>query len=692
MAEKVVIDLEVDVNKSQRTLGQLEDRAEELNEELRKVPIGSKAFNELKQELVGVEKQIKNTELAMESLDNEQVAGEIGSVAGAVGDMTAAFMLLGGDDDSALAETARRIEIALGVTMAFKGAIEGAMSFQKLWNNTLKQTAIVQTAISLGTKIYAAAQGILGFAINAGTKSLKLFRIALISTGIGAIIVGIGLLASNFDKLKGALTGGIDGFKKLGVVAKLAMLPLLPFIVLIEAVKKSLQDLGLIESDEEIARQKRAKAREKRLEQERKARQERIEELEKEIKKEEKLRDKIIKKYDDEIRIAKSLGKDTVEIERLKLQAIIKSFEKQKELFEETFELRKKDIEQRLADAEAQAAEANIITGEVDKMRVETYKKVLENLKQQKEENNEKLKDAETDLLVFENEIRTEKRKERKKAAEEKKKEDDKEIEDAKKKALELEKIERQRIQNIQKLEDELFATIEQLDEEARQKNLTDQQKEIEAVQEKYFAIINTVKKGSEEQWRLQQYLKDEEAVINEKFRQQEKERDTEVQNSKFDLALNGLTAIMDLTSAFAKDNEKSQRRAFEINKRLQIAQAIISTYQGANNIFAAAAANPKSVLFPAQPFIAAGLAIVSGLANVATIAKQQFQGGSAGGGGVTTPNFNTGGGGAAPQIAPVTNTSTLLGQEPQQVFVTETDITNTQNQVAVIETQATIK
>ena len=35
MAEKVVIDLEVDVNKSERTLGQLEDRAEKLNEEFK---------------------------------------------------------------------------------------------------------------------------------------------------------------------------------------------------------------------------------------------------------------------------------------------------------------------------------------------------------------------------------------------------------------------------------------------------------------------------------------------------------------------------------------------------------------------------------------------------------------------------------------------------------------------------------
>jgi hypothetical protein len=165
-----------------------------------------------------------------------------------------------------------------------------------------------------------------------------------------------------------------------------------------------------------------------------------------------------------------------------------------------------------------------------------------------------------------------------------------------------------------------------------------------------------------------------------------------DIQNAKLDLASQGIDGIMALTNAFAKDNEKSQRRAFEINKRLQIAQAIISTYQGANNIFASAAANPKSVLFPAQPFIAAGLAIVSGLANVATISRQQFQGGSAGGGGGTTTAPNFGAGETAPTIAPVTNTSTLIPQEPQQVFVTETDITNTQNQVAVIETQATIK
>jgi len=155
-------------------------------------------------------------------------------------------------------------------------------------------------------------------------------------------------------------------------------------------------------------------------------------------------------------------------------------------------------------------------------------------------------------------------------------------------------------------------------------------------------------------------------------------------------LAADGVNALINLTTAFAKDNEKSQKRAFEINKRLQIAQAIIQTYQGANAIFASAAANPATVLFPAQPFIAAGIAIANGLANVATISKQQFQSSSPGGGGRNAPDFS-GGGGAAPQLSPVTNTSTIVPQGPTQVFVTETDITNTQNQVNVIQGQATL-
>ena len=83
-----------------------------------------------------------------------------------------------------------------------------------------------------------------------------------------------------------------------------------------------------------------------------------------------------------------------------------------------------------------------------------------------------------------------------------------------------------------------------------------------------------------------------------------------------------------------------------------------------------------------------AGLAIANGLANVATISKQQFQTSSPGGGEQQLPNLAQGGG-PAPTLQPA-NTSMLVPQQQSQVFVTETDITSTQNQVAVIQGQAT--
>ena len=220
---------------------------------------------------------------------------------------------------------------------------------------------------------------------------------------------------------------------------------------------------------------------------------------------------------------------------------------------------------------------------------------------------------------------------------------------------------------------------------------LTQQQQEENAVADKYFNLIEQAKQYGEDVTVLEEAREHEINEIKKKFAKEDLERQQAVEDAKIGLAIDGVGALINLTSAFAKDNEKSQRRAFEINKKLQIAQAIMSTFQGANAIFSAAALNPATILFPAQPFIAAGIAIVNGLANVAAISKQQFQTSSPGGGGQQTPSFGGGGGGGGtpPTLQPA-NTSTLVPQNQTQVFVTETDITNTQNQVSVIQGQAT--
>jgi len=173
-----------------------------------------------------------------------------------------------------------------------------------------------------------------------------------------------------------------------------------------------------------------------------------------------------------------------------------------------------------------------------------------------------------------------------------------------------------------------------------------------------------------------------------EEQRKLDLERENAVKDAKLTMTQDGISSLMNITTAFAKDNEKSQKRAFEINKKLQIAQALIGTYQGVQAIFTSAAMNPSTVLFPAMPYIQAAIALASGLANVKNISKQQFQSSSPGG---SAPGFSggVGGGGSVPTLNPVSNTNTILGQE-NKVYVTETDISNTQNKVKVIEERAT--
>jgi hypothetical protein len=220
MAEKIALELDINAKGATTSLGQLEQEAERLNEELRKVPLGSQAFKDLKSELVGVNKEIKNTELSMEALDNEQVASELGSVAGAVGDVSAAFILLGGSGGP-IEETVQNIEKAIGVSMAFKGAIEGTQSAMKLFNNVVKNSTAFQKANNATTVIASGVMKLFTGSVNTTSTAFKGLRTAIAATGIGLLVVGVATLIANFDKLKNAISGVSSESKNLAELTKL---------------------------------------------------------------------------------------------------------------------------------------------------------------------------------------------------------------------------------------------------------------------------------------------------------------------------------------------------------------------------------------------------------------------------------------------------------------------------------------
>ena len=233
------------------------------------------------------------------------------------------------------------------------------------------------------------------------------------------------------------------------------------------------------------------------------------------------------------------------------------------------------------------------------------------------------------------------------------------------------------------KAEEEYNAAITALRIEQDAKNLTADQQEIIAIDNKYLDLrekaIQAGESTAEVDAAYKQALDDQEKASAERRIQNEKA----VQDAKLALTSEALGSIGALVGAFAKKDEASQRRAFKIQKAISIAQATVDTYKGANAIFASAAANPATVLFPAQPFIAAGSAIAAGIANVATIAKQEFQGGTPPATSENPPpSLDGGGGGAQPaQFNPLA--SAFLQDRPEQVtpraYVLAGDVANQQ-------------
>lgn len=149
------------------------------------------------------------------------------------------------------------------------------------------------------------------------------------------------------------------------------------------------------------------------------------------------------------------------------------------------------------------------------------------------------------------------------------------------------------------------------------------------------------------------------------------------LQNAKVELAKNALGAIAALSDAFAGQDEESQKKAFKRNKALALATAVVNTGQAVVNALTAGG-NPLKLATGAQ-FVEAGIAATVGAAQIATIAKSQFQGGQATApGSVQQPSRAT----DQPAAAPAIDLSFLgdgAGQTGIRAYVFANEVTNNQ-------------
>jgi hypothetical protein len=201
--------------------------------------------------------------------------------------------------------------------------------------------------------------------------------------------------------------------------------------------------------------------------------------------------------------------------------------------------------------------------------------------------------------------------------------------------ALVTEGIEKEIAENVKKYDD-LFAKANG-NHELEKMLLEQQQMELNAIEDKY----------------RDEAAQKEQARIQEEFATYKT-----LQDSKLGLASATIDAISSLADLAAGDNEKRARKAFAISKALSLAEAAASTYAAIN-----ATLKDPTIPSTALRVISAVTIGAKGLANVAKIAATKFGGGASGGAG--------GGGGlnlsAPPNPTAVPQIGLNFGQQNQQ-------------------------
>ena len=328
--DQAVNSLNKDVNTLQSTVaegagtGEFANRLAELNA---KVEAGGLSMREMTKTM----KEYQNIAAAagMDSPIGQQAIAAAGELKDGIGDIKAQV--------NALSSDTVKLDTAMGALQGgaavFQG-IESAIALTGVENEKLMQTMVKLQAIQgvmnavnevavvlnkehvVGMQVRAVYEKAYAAAVGTSTGAMKAFRLALIATGIGALIVALGLVIANWEKVTDTVGRAVSWFNKLGTGVKIVIGIFMPFIGVVMLAVKALQYLGLVEDDED---KKKAATHARRMSR-----------IEKQMEKERQLREQQKQAFDDgqkamdrEIALAEAAGLSTVELKKKKIQASI---------------------------------------------------------------------------------------------------------------------------------------------------------------------------------------------------------------------------------------------------------------------------------------------------------------------------------------------------------------------------------
>jgi hypothetical protein len=735
------IEYEINIDTNLKSVEDLKKELGRLEAEFETVAVGSKEFKTLGNQIKGVRSELKDIDLQFEGLDKEQRATALvdtfNGLSGAVGAVSSAFIAFGANSEN-IENAEKKLLGVIGVVSGLRDVSNGLVAANKL---------IGPSFSALGESIKVA--------FTSGTKAAQALKLSLASLGIGALIILIDQLIKNWDKVTAALGFATDEQKKYNdalIEAEAGQQQLIfelnAYNEVVQDTTKSeeeravalqaLNDLGveteditlsnaeaLDELNERIEKQTQLIVARARAEAAASLLQEALEaqlkaessSLEENIGFWEKLGNQIL--YGNSVygqsvvaaansaTAAKNQGKAVSEAQEevdratkvyqqtldalLPLEAENSATQTQvKEALERRAKA-EKGLEKALQDRanlEKQAqAEVAKITQELEVLRAEESEKEIVRIKQSYADRLELLKQVYG--------------------------EESEEV----KNLLTLQNAEINEVRKTQEVESaQELADLKKEIADASAVTLQEQQAlELSNTEMYYDGLIAAAQQAGLETEELEQAKLDRLKQLNDSYRAEEEaaqqedvEKERAYRQQLVDLALNSglglISALQDLNRIYDQDSEEAAKKAFNRQKALSIAETIISTYLSAQQAYQSQFLPIPSPDSPIRGAIAAGVAVAGGLARVAVISQQKFNGGGGtGGAGAAAAGGGGGAGASGITTAPSQGTPTggLFGQttqppiafptggqdssQPLRAYVLVGDVTNGQEAEAKI-------
>lgn len=496
-----------------------------------------------------------------------------------------------------------------------KLGVSDAVTKVREWRAAFSVQSLIAQAVS-SIKLFGQT---LQLAFTNGAAAAKVLRVAIIATGIGALVVGVGLLVAYWDDIKGAISGASVELTKNKDLAEQNAKAQQEALDAISAQENSLKLQG--KSEREIRDLKIQQTNET------------IKALEAQILVQQQLQ----KSQIDAANRNKQILQGIIRFITLPLTALLGTIDLIGKALGQDFGLEEGfsgGLAKLVFDPEEVATEGDAAIKEMQTQLTKLKNSRDGFLLQEKKENEDAAKVA----------------------AGKAKEASDKVIKNAADAAKRKSDAEARAAENARNHELDMQ---KQFDEKVLQQQQSEEQREVNATLDKFFALEQFYAENAEELAMITEQREKELLDINNKYREKENDaakeaadkkvkRNQEIRDLIVDSANATIENLLKLNDIYDKDDEQAARRAFERSKKLQLLQAVINTAAG----IMAQLSVPQDALTGAN-FVKAGVVALTGAVQIATISAQKFDGG-----GQTTASSPS-----APQIPSVQPSFNIVGQ-----------------------------